>query len=49
MMAVEYLLHRYPVDRGALLQILSKMQHHTEGKIPLLDRLSLYLVGACPA
>lgn len=45
MMALEYVMKRYPVERSALLQMLSQLQHGDPSLVPWVDRIALYIVG----
>lgn len=45
MVATEYVVSKYPTSSGAVIQMLSRMQHGQAGDVPWLDKLALYIVG----
>jgi formylmethanofuran dehydrogenase subunit A len=45
MSAIQYVLSKYPVKKGAVIAMLSRLQHGEDKGVPLIDKAALYIVG----
>ena len=45
MAAIQFVLTKYPVSRGAVIQMLARLQHGKGEGIPAVDKVALYMVG----